>query len=737
MGCTFFLYTREIIKLYRALQGRLTACYIFWQVFRWDFFFEGHRVQFPGNRLVTGDLPPSMGATKQSVRIFTEQEIEIITGNYSIPIGKGGFGEVYRGALDGGDTDLVAVKRYIRKDLRKEFMEEVKIHSQMSHKNVARFIGYCIGGSTLMLVTEYVSGGNLDQLLHCSGGTPIPLDVRLGVAVGCAEALSYMHSMNLSSGNLVYHGDIKPANILLDDSLTTKVSDFGLSRLLFGGITQFTTTLKGSIGYTDPVYLHEGCLTPRSDVYSFGVVLLELISRKRAKQGDANLIQAFSKARVTKGRRSLGELFDAEVAGGGSNSVKALKEMRKLALECLTLDMHTRPQMSDVAKRLRMLKKGMKGCIPQSILATHTVWRRKDRRGTSMPSFKSFFKGNDSSKVLSQLGSNNVRIFTVEEISEVTGNYSCLLGGGTYRGTLEDNARVAVRRLLHRDSKEAFLNGGVTLSQVVHQNIVKLLGCCLEAEALVFVYEYLPRGSLLDVLGGQEDLPLHLRLRIAIKIAEALEFLHSSAAGVMGHGGITASSILLDGNFVPKLADFSVACKLIVTKESEAAIGSSPLEKILRDDPARYGSVLMNMESDVYRFGGILLALIARETDADLIAKFTTAYEEERSGRALFDRSMTAEQDIRVLDEIGRLALKCAILNVDEMPKRPTMKELAEELRVIQRSWKGRSNKSAIQVIGAAPAVSSSSAQAQPRLPNLMRHLYGYRRISVDDPVHA
>jgi serine/threonine protein kinase len=72
-----------------------------------------------------------------------------------------------------------------------------------------------------------------------------------------------MHSMHLSSGNLVYHGDIKPSYILLDDNLTTKVSDFVLSRLLFGSITQFTTTLKGSIGYTDPVYLHTRGVLPR------------------------------------------------------------------------------------------------------------------------------------------------------------------------------------------------------------------------------------------------------------------------------------------------------------------------------------------------------------------------------------------------------------------------------------------------------------------------------------------
>ncbi|KAK3118973.1 hypothetical protein QOZ80_9BG0711620 [Eleusine coracana subsp. coracana] len=679
-----------------------------------------------------------MGTIKQNIRIFTEEEIEIITNSYSTPIGKGGFGEVYKGILD-GDNDLVAVKRYIRKDLRKEFMEEVSIHSQMSHKNVVKFIGYCIGESTLNLVTEYVSRGNLEQMLHCSD-TPIPLDIRLGIAIGCAEALSYMHSMHLSSDSLVYHGDIKPANILLDDNLTTKVSDFGLSRLLFGGITQFTTTLKGSIGYTDPVYVHEGCLTPRSDVYSFGVVLLELVSRKRVKQGDTNLIQSFSKSSSTR-RKDLRELFDAAIAD--DSNMKILKEMKKLASECLTLDIRTRPQMNNVAKRLRMLKKDLKS-PPQSILATHTVWHKQDKQGSN--SFKkslSFFKGNASndSQILLELG-NNVRIFTIEEIGEVTQNYSNLLGSGTsasvFKGTLEDNTQVAVRKLRHKDSKEAFINRGVILSQIVHKNIIKLLGCCLEAETLVFVYEYVAKGSLFEILGSQKDFPLELRLRIAIKIAEALEFLHSPKTGIIGHGRVAASNILVDGNFVPKLADFSVACKLIKKSETtggDNVIGASLLEKALCDNPSCYGSVLMNMESDVYNFGGVLLVLISWEKNIDLndlIVKFTKAYEKDRSGKAVFDKSIVDEKDINILEEIGRLALKCMILKADEMPKRPTMKEVAEHLRMLRRSWKERRTKAATQVIEAAPV-----ASAQPRLPNLMRHLYGYRRISIDDPVHV
>ncbi|KAF8650762.1 hypothetical protein HU200_063666 [Digitaria exilis] len=670
-----------------------------------------------------------MGAMSPNAKIFTEDEIRTITGNYSTPIGRGGFGEVYRGVLD-ADYDLVAVKRYIRQDLREEFIEEVNIHSMMNHKNVVKLIGYCISENTLMLVTEYISNGNLDAVLHKSD-IPIPLDTRLGIAVGCAEALSYMHSMHLSSDNLIYHGDIKPANILLDHHLTTKISDFGLSRLLFGGDTQFTTSLKGSMGYMDPIYFHEGRLTPKSDVYSFGIVLFELITRKRVKHGDSNLLRTFNKA-YAKGKE-LKELFDAAIAD--DNNMKILKEMRKLAAECVTLDIRARPQMNDVAKRLRFLKKDLNGS-PQSVLATHSSWKNYYKQGTSKPSFKkgfSFFKGSTSnSKILSELG--NVRIFTKEEINEVTQNYAYPLGTGTlaeaYKGTLEDNTLVAVYKFLHEDSRELFINGGIILSQIVHKNIIKLLGCCLEDNTLIFIYEYIPKGSLFDILASQEDLPIDLRMRIAIKTAEALESLHSSATGIIGHGGVATSTILLDDNFIPKLTDFSRACKLIKKSEATTAdsvVSSSLLEKILYNDPTCYGSVLINLESDVYNFGGVLMALISRDKNTDrddLILKFT------RSGKAVLDRDITAEEDIILLEEIGRLALQCTILKGDEMFKRPTMKEVAAQLRMLRRSWKERTT----QVI---ETDSRSVMSTEPRIPNLMRHLFGYRRISTSDPINT
>ncbi|OEL30654.1 Wall-associated receptor kinase 3 [Dichanthelium oligosanthes] len=681
----------------------------------------------------------SMSDTWQNFRSFTEDEVERITNNYGTPIGKGGFGEVYKGILD-DDYDPVAVKRYIRENLRKEFMEEVSIHSQMSHNNVVKLIGYCIGESTLSLVTEYISKGNLDDILHNSD-TAIPLDIRLGIAIGCAEALSYMHSMHLSSDSLICHGDIKPANILLNENFTAKVSDFGLSRLLSGGIThQYTSKVIGSIDYMDPVYLHAGRLTPRNDVYSFGIVLLELVTRKRVKQGDMNLIGIFDCA---KGK-GLRKLFDASIAN--KNTMEILEEIVKLAKECFRLDSQNRPQMNNVAKRLRMLKRDLKGrqesTHSQSILETHNSWHKKEKQDNPQikKSFSFFNRNASNSKTLSEF--SNVRSFTKEELKEITENYSYLLGGGMlakfYKGTLEDNTAVVVRKFLHTDSKEAFINGGIVLSRIVHKNIIKLLGCCLETETLIFIYEYADKGSLLDILGSQEDFPLDIRMMIAIKTAEALQYLHSSATGIIGHGSVAASTIVLDNNFRPKLTDFSGACKLIKdsgNNASESVVSNYLLEKVLFNDSSHFKSVLMNLESDVYRFGGVLLALISRESNTrfdDLVVEFTKAYRTDNSGKAMFDKDIISEHDITVLEEIGTLALKCTILNADEMVNRPTMKEVAEQLRMIRRTWKKRTTEADTQV---TQTKATTVMPMEPRIPYLMRHMFGYRRISTSDPI--
>ncbi|WVZ51216.1 hypothetical protein U9M48_002378 [Paspalum notatum var. saurae] len=318
---------------------------------------------------------------------------------------------------------------------------------------------------------------------------------------------------------------------------------------------------------------------------------------------------------------------------------------------------------------------------------------REDLRKEFMEELKKslgFFKRSLSgSKILSE--PSNVRIFTQEELNEITHN---VLSGGTsgkvYKGRLEDNTVVAVRIFsdVLEGFEEGFINGGMILSQISHKNIIRLLGYCLDADCPAFVYEYAANGNLSDLLDGHKEFRLGLRVKIAVKTAEALEYLHSSAIGIIRHGYVVPSKILLDDNFMPKLTGFSWARRFI--KESKIT-ASDDASSGLYSDPIHDQCVLLKVKTDVYQFGVLLLTLISRKNfvfyaDHDhLISEFLSAYGADGRGRAFFDNDIAAHgEDIALLEEIGMLALKCICLEIDQ---RPTMKEVAEDLRILRRSW--------------------------------------------------
>ncbi|XBI88233.1 hypothetical protein VPH35_026218 [Triticum aestivum] len=303
---------------------------------------------------------------------FTEDEIKRITDNYSTLICKGGFAEVYHGVLEDGSS--VAVKIPLP-DMKEHFAKEIIIHCQINHKNVVRLLGYCSVENALMMITEYISRGSLREVLD-SREYPISLDARLGIALDCAEALSYMHS---SMCPPTIHGDFKPGNILLDDNFGAKLFDFGISRMFSKDKTHYTLNVIGSIAYLDPLFAQTGCIDPKSDVYSFGVVLVELVTRKKAyENGRMGLIETFSQA-VQKGKKAR-EMFDADIAQ--SSNIKVLDKIVNLAAECLRMDIDKRPQMEDVAERLRMLIKAR--CQPgEEKTAGHwTLWGKQDNNTT-------------------------------------------------------------------------------------------------------------------------------------------------------------------------------------------------------------------------------------------------------------------------------------------------------------------------------------------------------------------
>ncbi|KAE9456128.1 hypothetical protein C3L33_11971, partial [Rhododendron williamsianum] len=356
----------------------------------------------------SGDVPQLKGA-----KLFSFEELKKCTDNFSEAnvIGAGGYGKVYKGTIASGQ--VVAIKRAQQGSLQGalEFKTEIELLSRINHKNVVELVGFCYEQGEQMLVYEYVPNGTLNENLAGKEREKMDWMRRLSMALDSARGLAYLHEL---ANPPIIHRDIKSNNILLDDQLTAKVADFGLSKLR-GDIEKgyVTTQVKGTLvtmrssrsyeklliplawfaaevdsyslsfvmhyidslvlaylnqtlcvehvvgrkllgiritGYMDPEYYMTQQLTEKSDVYSFGVVLLELVTGRAPIARGKHIVRVVNEA--MDGSEDPYSNLQEVLDPNLDRHLVGLEKFVELAMSCVSDSGTERPTMGEVVREI-------------------------------------------------------------------------------------------------------------------------------------------------------------------------------------------------------------------------------------------------------------------------------------------------------------------------------------------------------------------------------------------------
>ncbi|KAJ4832048.1 hypothetical protein Tsubulata_033365 [Turnera subulata] len=250
------------------------------------------------------------------------------TSNFSVEekLGEGGFGAVYRGTLPDGRE--VAVKRLSRDSGQglNEFKNEVILITKLQHRNLVKLI---------------------DQAIR----KQLDWSKRFNIICGIAKGLLYLHQ---DSRLRIIHRDLKASNVLLDEAMNPKISDFGLARIFAGDQTEGNTSrVVGTYGYMAPEYATDGLFSVKSDVFSFGILMLEIVSGKKSRgffHPNHSLSLIGFAWRLWKDEKPL-ELIDASSSESGSN-ISEMMRCIHISLLCVQQRPEDRPSMASVVMML-------------------------------------------------------------------------------------------------------------------------------------------------------------------------------------------------------------------------------------------------------------------------------------------------------------------------------------------------------------------------------------------------
>ncbi|CAL5355223.1 unnamed protein product [Camellia sinensis] len=516
--------------------------------------------------------------SEELCRWFSFVEIQSATNDFddALVIGKGGFGKVYKGFIDGGAT-IVAIKRSNAESKQgaAEFWTEIKTLSKLRHTHVVTLIGYSDDCEEMILVYEYMANGTLADHLYKNS--------RKG------------------NGNDIYHltweeRDLKTTNILLDENWVAKISDFGLSKMVNTSHlqTHVSTDVKGTFGYLDPAYFLTRRLTKKSDVYAFGVVLFEVLCARppvdTSVEEEQIGLALWAQKCIKKGM--LDEIIDPSMRG--QTSPICLKVFAEVANKCLHNHSKGRPTMSEIVESL---KHGMASpgniCISRIIsnlflfLSTAEVvakgidlgWRKWKNKGPKNGMSWQLCRDPFADGVI-QL----YHRFSLAEIQAATNNFHEPVGMRlrgdikVYRSHISSgNLEVAIKRWKEGTSRERNLDQFRAQLQVHshlrHLHIVSLIGYCIDKREVILSTNIWPMG--LSTITSMKPISIHLSGKSDLRFALVLH------------------------------EDCNTSMRVQVGIHIESSTGT-----VGYINPEYHVNANFTIKSDVYSFGVILLELL-------------------------------------------------------------------------------------------------------------------------------